>query len=172
VNIDRALDERANEAVGPAGWLVHAGDVAWGRAHLEKYASRLKVARVLVAVGNHDDEDDLVAVFGRENVYERFAIKVAGQEAVIDHYPGDSWQASHKACWQLFGHVHGASNTRRKANPSWALSLDVGVDSHGFRPWTWAELVALLRERKQGWLDWRGAMRDKERGGMAPVGKP
>ena len=168
-----ALVDGINAVLGADDVLIHAGDVAWDNpGALAEFRSRLTVREIYVAVGNHDDEDELAAVFGRDRVFERFAVKVGPQEAVIDHYPGDSWQASHKRAFQLFGHVHGAANARRRQNPAWALSIDVGVDSHGFKPWLWTEeLLPLFAERRAAFDLWAArAYPGKEAGGMAPVG--
>jgi hypothetical protein len=59
---------------------------------------------------------------------------------------------------------------RRSKNPAWAMSLDVGVDDHGFRPWLWKEeLVPLFDSRAAAWGEWRARTypAPKERGGMA-----
>lgn len=163
-----------NHKVGPDDILIHAGDVAWGYGKLEEFAVRLNCKNVYVTVGNHDDEADLRHIFGRDKVFERFMVDINGQKAVIDHYPGDSWEDSHKGAWQLFGHIHGVGNARRRQVPSWALSVDIGVDSHDFRPWSWQELTKLFSERRHLWDDWRAKLRqqDKEKGGMAPDGMP
>jgi calcineurin-like phosphoesterase family protein len=91
---------------------------------------------------------------------------------VIDHYPGYSWQESHKSCWQLFGHVHGAENAKRRQDPAWSLSIDVGVDSHDFKPWLWKEeLVPLFADRKPAFDRWhKQKYSGKGGGGMAPQG--
>ncbi len=168
-----ALVAGINAVLGPDDVLIHAGDVAWKDLYtLFEFRERVTVRDIYVAIGNHDVEDELVAVFGRDKVMERFMIEVGGQRAVIDHYPGYSWQDSHKAAWLLFGHVHGAENAARRQNPAYALSIDVGVDSHEFRPWLWKEeLVPLFAERRPQYDRWRAAKYPgKDGGGMAPVG--
>jgi hypothetical protein len=40
------------------------------------------------------------------------------------------WNRSHHGSWHLYGHSHG-----RLPEPPTLLSMDVGVDTHDFRPW-------------------------------------
>jgi calcineurin-like phosphoesterase family protein len=169
-----ALVDGINSVLGADDVLIHAGDVAWrDLATLQEFRDRLAVKEIYVAIGNHDVESELVQVFGRDRVFERFLVQVGRQRAVVDHYPGYSWQESHKATWLLFGHVHGAANAARKENPQYALSIDVGVDSHDFKPWLWTKLVDLFAARKPAFDRWcRKTYPGKEAGGMAPVGAP
>lgn len=168
-----ALVDGINAALGAADVLIHAGDVAWkgGVAELGEFRDRLKVREIHVVVGNHDDASDLTAVFGADRVHERICLSVGGQEAVVDHYPGDRWHNSHRGSWLLFGHTHGAINRQRRAFPGWALSADVGVDSHEFRPWLWDELSILFAPRWPAWKAWKDKeYPGKDAGGMAPDG--
>lgn len=175
---DDYLIDRCNARLGEDAVLIHCGDVAWnGRAKLGEYRDRLRAKAVYVCVGNHDDEDDLVHVFGREFVAERWEVAVDGpggvRTAVADHYPGHSWQGSHRGTWLLFGHVHGKLDRRHETNPGWLLSQDAGVESHGFGPWLWQEeLVPLFDGRRVAWQAWRDReyATPKELGGMAVKG--
>jgi calcineurin-like phosphoesterase family protein len=172
---DNALVDRINAALGPDDVLLHGGDVAWGDVRkLGEFYERLRVREVYVAVGNHDSDDDLRCVFGEGRVDERWLVTVAGpggdRTAVLDHYPGHSWHSSHKGAWQLFGHVHGAMDRRHEQHPGWLLSLDVGVDSHDFKPWLWhEELVPAMDRRVPAWKEWRDReyATPKEQGGMS-----
>lgn len=171
---DDALVERINDTLGPDDVLIHAGDVAWrGLETLREFRERVRVREIYFTVGNHDKEEDLCEVFGRERVAERFALTVGEQLAIVDHYPADRWHNSHYGSWLLFGHCHGALNAARRTNPAYSMSIDIGVDSHDFRPWLWPELVALFAERKPTFERWRAkAYPGKDAGGMAPVGLP
>lgn len=177
---DDALVEAINERAGPGDILLLLGDVAWGEPggtglrKLQEFYDRLLVRNVVVIAGNHDAEDDLRKVFGDGYVHERLMVTVDGpggrREAVLDHYPGYSWDRSHHGCWQLFGHVHGNLDGRHETNPAWLLSLDVGVDSHDYRPWLWhEELVPLMDRRRPEWQKWKETAYavPKDRGGMA-----
>src|SRR5579883_798390 len=119
---DDTLIAECNRLLGPDDVLVHAGDVAWnGLTKLAEYRRRLNVGTVYVAVGNHDDESDLAAVFGGDFVFERFRLEVDGpgglRSAVVSHYPEHTWDGSHKGVFHLYGHVHGKLDGRHAGNP-------------------------------------------------------
>lgn len=177
---DTALVDAINEVSTPQTLLLLGGDVAWGTPggsglkKLKELYDRLIPRDIRVVIGNHDDEEDLRTVFGSDSVYERLRLVVDGpggrREAVLDHFPGHSWEGSHKGTYQLFGHVHGAFDDRHLTNPGWLLSLDVGVDSHDYRPWSWHdEIVPMMDARRAEWQRWRDAAypTPKEKGGMA-----
>lgn len=171
---DDFLVDSINAALGPDDYLLHAGDVCWnGLEKLREFRDRLRVKNIYVAVGNHDSQEDLAAAFGGDRVAERWMVHVDGpggrRSAVLDHFPGYSWEGSHKGTWQLFGHVHGKLDNRHVNNPQWLLSLDVGVDSHNFEPWLWhEELLPLFDSRMTTWRAWRDQAyaTPKEKGGM------
>jgi len=52
------------------------------------------------------------------------------------------WNLSHHGSWHLYGHSHG-----NLPDTPTSLSMDVGVDTHGFRPWHFDEISTLMAER-------------------------
>lgn len=181
---DDAIIANINRVAGPDDVLFLLGDIAWGEPggsglkKLRQFRDRLACREIHVMVGNHDDETDLRTVFGDAFVYERLFVQVDGpagrREAVLDHFGADVWHRSHHGSWLLFGHSHGGLDGRHLKNPAWLLSLDVGVDSHDFRPWLWhEELVPLMDSRRAAWQAWRDATYStpKDKGGMAINGR-
>jgi calcineurin-like phosphoesterase family protein len=176
---DASMAWLANETVGwdSGGILIHAGDVAWSPQALRHYCEALAMD-VYVVVGNHDNEDDLVRVFGTDRVFERLRLEVENADksvttAIIDHYPNDVWRDSHKGAIHLFGHVHGGENERRRKFPRWALSGDCGVDSHQYRPWLWhEEILPHFAARRERFEQWRTLRYAGKIGGLAPRGEP
>lgn len=66
------------------------------------------------------------------------------QVIVLCHYALRVWDRSHYGSWHLFGHSHGHL-------PGLGLSLDIGVDCHGYRPLSLAEVadnMRLLQQRR------------------------
>ncbi len=61
---------------------------------------------------------------------------------VLCHYPMREWNQCKRGSWHLFGHVHG-----RLDHAPLGYSLDVGVDTHDFRPWTFDEIEAVFATR-------------------------
>ena len=51
-------------------------------------------------------------------------------------------ESKHRGSWHLYGHSHG----RLPEVPN-SLSMDVGVDTHDFRPWHFDEIKAAMNER-------------------------
>lgn len=170
---DDALVDNINWTVGPGDLLLILGDVAWGREKLAEFRSRLGAFEVVVCVGNHDDEDELAEVFGRSRVFERLMLVVEGsggdRKFVCDHFPAHSWEQSHHGTGHLFGHVHGRLDHRRLGENQFALTLDVGVDSHDYKPWNLREeIIPLFDRSRPRWKTWRDVTYgDKDRGAMA-----
>ena len=50
------------------------------------------------------------------------------------------WPHRARGAWQLYGHSHG-----NLPDDPLALSMDVGVDSHDFRPWHFDEIQAVMK---------------------------
>jgi hypothetical protein len=49
------------------------------------------------------------------------------------------WPHHAQGAWHLYGHSHG-----NLPDEPFALSLDIGVDTHDFRPWHFDELRAVM----------------------------
>jgi len=49
---------------------------------------------------------------------------------------------SGRGAWQLYGHSHG-----NLADDPLSLSMDVGVDTHDFRPWHFEEVQAAMQAK-------------------------
>ena len=56
---------------------------------------------------------------------------------------------SHHGAWHLYGHSHGNLPDTRTS-----LSMDVGVDTHDFRPWHFDEINLLMTEKAKGLSDY------------------
>ena len=61
---------------------------------------------------------------------------------VLFHYPMKVWNAQHYGTFHLFGHVHGTLE-----DDVTVLSLDVGVDCHGYAPISYNEVKNLMKEK-------------------------
>lgn len=186
--MNREIVNRINEVARPQDILWHLGDVAWhGKRMAAEFFRNLNCKNIILVWGNHDEPDfaDLIPLQKASPRYDKtladeqsilpcydqlFAI-IDGQKVHMNHYPNDTWEESHKGMWHFYGHVHGAKNNRHRECAGWALSLDVGVDSHNFYPWTMEELRALTAKRRPDWEAYRNKWKDKEDGGMTPVSK-
>lgn len=135
--MDRAMVEAINGAVGPGDRLIHLGDFAGPlvpkRERIEHAAAirrRLRCREIHLVAGNHDPAE-------REAFRELFAsvsqiVSLKGwpggrHRVVLCHYPMRTWQGRAGGAMHLYGHAHAAL-------ASLGRSVDVGVDAHAFRP--------------------------------------
>jgi calcineurin-like phosphoesterase family protein len=155
-----------NSVVPKDGKVFNLGDVSLTANPKELYDVLQQLnGEIHLVVGNHE-HDALGKPFIRErwasinDVAEIFVddeeITYGKQHIVMCHYPMIVWNGSHRGSWQLFGHVHGGlSNKGVIKHP--VTSLDVGVDSHNYTPWSYQEVKeqitkqALGNESKQEW---------------------
>lgn len=164
--MNRDMVELWNDTVPEDGTVFHLGDVSL-TANPKKLEELLKQlnGKIHLVVGNHE-HDALDKTYNRErwetisDVAEIFIkdeeITYGEQHIVMCHYPMVVWNGSHRGSWQLFGHVHGGLSNKGVINHP-LTSLDVGVDTHNFTPWTYQQVKeqitkqSLGNEAKQKW---------------------
>jgi calcineurin-like phosphoesterase family protein len=154
--MDEALVARWNERVRPGDMVYHLGDFCYRSSRgADNYLRRLNGEIHLVA-GNHDGEtlSHHAQLFASVSVIRE--VHAGGRRIVLCHYPMREWHGSRRKAWHLFGHVHGRLNHQPHG-----YSLDVGADSHDFRPWGLDEI-----ERQFGKRD------DPFASGRRPRGSP
>lgn len=127
----------------------HDNDITWflgdfsfykDKAQVEILLGRLRGRKFLI-LGNHDQS------FHRDiGGWEKIFYRVVEQTFVpgthpwtLSHFPHLSWNHSHRGSFHLHGHTHGKVPFDPKIR-----RLDVGVDSHEFRPWHQDEIVEKL----------------------------
>ena len=69
-------------------------------------------------------------------------VHAAKQRIVLCHYAMRVWPHHAQGAWHLYGHSHG-----NLPDEPLALSLDVGVDTHEFRPWHFDEIQAVMQPK-------------------------
>jgi calcineurin-like phosphoesterase family protein len=52
------------------------------------------------------------------------------------------WLHHGRGTWQLYGHLHG-----NLPDDPLSLSMDVGVDTHDFRPWLFGEVEKVMKAK-------------------------
>lgn len=141
-----------NEMVGENDVIYHLGD--FSNKNL-KYAEEVLVmlnGKKFLCFGNHDKH---IRKFSRyfEDMRESFIIETsAGQAIFLGHFLHKIWPRSHYGSWHLFGHSHGGMNEYAKTE---GKLLDVGVDSHNFRPWSLVEVAQVMAARPLNFNDLR-----------------
>lgn len=138
-----AIIERWNATVKENNDIYIVGDfsmcgVKATRAILEQLNGRKHLI-----VGDHD-KSALKCKEHFVSIADRMFVSVNGQGIFLSHYCHKVWRKSHYGTWHLFGHSHGGLN--EYATKEGKL-LDVGVDSHDFRPWSFEQVAEVMATR-------------------------
>lgn len=145
--MDELMVYRWNEYVKPNDTVYYLGDFCMGRTmeDAEKHFKRLN-GKVYLVEGNHDAWTTAKAFFPNtkesyvQKLEQQHLLKVDGEKIILSHYPMRSWYNSHYGSWHLYGHVHGAL-------PDYGLSIDVGVDTNDFYPYSFEQVRDIMKKR-------------------------
>ena len=130
-SINRVVDSQSN--------LYVLGDLGFHRNldNLRKYLSRIKCRNIHIVIGNHDRMTDLITL-RREgvilDVQQKIIVQKNKKSIVCFHYPMREWEGYYRGYYHAFGHCHGTQ-------PPYEKSMDVGVDSIGYEPIEFDDLV-------------------------------
>ena len=152
-DMNRALITAWNERVTGNDTVFILGDLFYRCADPEPILQQLKGRKQLI-IGNHDsswmDKVDLSKYFVSVDPFLEITDGVRG--ITLCHYPLLTWK--HKLrTFMVHGHIH--NDTTSDFFPLLAVRervLNAGVDINGFRPVTFAELVANNRIFKEQFL--------------------
>ena len=140
--MNRTILERLNSLVKANDILYFLGDFCIGpKARATELRLQIRCKKIFAVLGNHDKDT--------RKLTEEFCwlgdlaeVSINGQRIVLCHYAMRVWNhSSHSAC-HLYGHSHG-----RLTNLDTSLSMDVGVDTHDFRPWHFDEIGDRMKAR-------------------------
>lgn len=131
--MDAALIERWNEAVGAHDEIWHLGDFVLRGAAAEALLARLHGTKHLLT-GNNDPPSTRGAA-GWSSVRDYAEIEAGGLRLVLCHYPFRSWNGQGRGALNLHGHSHGRMKPLLR-------QVDVGVDAWDFRPVPVAAVLA------------------------------
>jgi calcineurin-like phosphoesterase family protein len=124
-----------NKLIKSGDQVWHLGDFAW-RTH-SRFINLLNGQHFLIK-GNHDHKTDLKNIVGFSKIERTAQIKVGNQLFWLSHFSHRVWPQSHFGSIHLYGHSHGSL-------PGLGRSMDVGVDTNGFRPYHLDEILALFK---------------------------
>ena len=135
VAMNSAILERLNSAVKANDVLYFLGDFCIGpKARALELRREIRCKKIFAVPGNHDkDTRKLTQEFSW--LGDLAEISINGQRIVLCHYAMRVWNHSSHGAWHLFGHSHGRLPTLETS-----LSMDVGVDTHDFHPWSFDEI--------------------------------
>ena len=128
-----------NSVVKPEDYLYILGDLGFHRNFIEllRCLSEINCKNIHVIKGNHDSLSDLVQL-KRNNVIadvkEMKTVQKGSKSVFCCHYPMREWPGFYRGHYHAYGHVHATL-------PIFEKSIDVGVDSIGFTPIEFDELV-------------------------------
>ena len=143
--MDAVMINRWNSVVKPKDTVYHLGDFSLANRvdHIFKQLN----GTVYIIRGNHDrwvNKNAFFPITKEGSVFlipAQYELKHMGETIVLSHYPMISWNKSFHGSWHLFGHVHGILNPYGK-------SLDVGVDTHEFYPYSFEEVKSIMDNRE------------------------
>jgi calcineurin-like phosphoesterase family protein len=120
--------------------VIVCGDFCWRDP--DRWLGRLHGKKIL-CVGNHDKKGLLSDKRSFSEVWQRLERVFDGKLVICDHYPLASWRSSVHGSWHFHSHCH----CRMRRVPG-LLRFDVGVDGHGYEPWPWTELHAIMEQEE------------------------
>jgi calcineurin-like phosphoesterase family protein len=140
--MDQAILERLNASAKPNDTLYFLGDFCMrSQARVLAYRKRIHCKKISAVPGNHDKQ--------ARNLKEEFSwldnlaeLSIHGHPIVLSHYALRVWNRSNRGSWHLYGHSHG----RLPEAPN-SLSMNVGVDTHNFRPWHYDEIADSMAKK-------------------------
>ena len=138
---DEALIENWNKTVSKKDEVYHLGDFSFGKnKDVRKLRFRLN-GKIHLILGNHDYRNKVNRLENTfSSIHELITIKHERQIIVLCHYALRVWDRSRYNTWQLYGHSHGNLSSVGK-------QLDVGVDSHNYRPISFEEVKEIMKTK-------------------------
>lgn len=139
IEMNELMIIRWNLVVQPSDTIYHLGDFSLGGsvAEIEDIFNRLNGHKILIK-GNHDEKNNKILYRLKwENIRETQLIRIEDKFIWLSHYAHRSWPHSHVGSYHLYGHSHGNL-------PNLGKSMDVGVDTHNYYPYTWQEIKSIL----------------------------
>jgi calcineurin-like phosphoesterase family protein len=142
--MDAAILANLNNVVRAQDVLYFLGDFCLGGPDQAlRYRDRIVCRNIHLVEGNHDEAlRDVAGAFSSSN--QLVEVRVGNQRIVLCHYAMRVWHHARRGVWHLYGHSHG-----NLADDPATLSIDVGVDSHDFRPWHFDEITTVMNAKRK-----------------------
>lgn len=145
---DSYLIDCINKTVSTSDHLYILGDLGFHKDYLSLATkmAEINTHNVHIIRGNHDDIKDLIRLQedGLIVEYKEMKIVKKGNNRIFCcHYPMREWYGFYRGYYHAFGHVH---NTLQP----YERSMDVGVDSIGYHPIEFDNLVNTIDSYNEG----------------------
>ena len=145
--MDRYMVRAWNSVVRKNDIVYHLGDISHKRCDADRANDLVAQCNGIkrLIVGNHETDGDVdysktfqervkldTALFDwvNEGYHETM---IDGVLIIMSHYALETWHDMSKKSIQLHGHSHGKLKPKTRR-------LDVGVDTHDFKPWSWDQI--------------------------------
>jgi calcineurin-like phosphoesterase family protein len=143
VEMNQVILDNLNSKVEEDDWLYFLGDMAFVRDEqiLINWLDKVRCKNIAFIKGNHDRAASKI----RDRFFwyrDMMEIEVENQPIVLCHYAMRVWNKSHHGAWQLYGHSHGSLPD----DPN-ALSMDVGVDTNNFQPYSMDDIRLIMSKK-------------------------
>lgn len=133
--MDGVIIENWNKIIKKQDIVYHLGDFAW-KTPLE-YKNRLN-GQIHLCEGNHDRVNkDFIKSLSSFSQIKIIKNPIGGGKITLCHYAMRTWYKSYDGYWHLYGHSHGLLDRYGK-------SMDVGVDTNHFKPYSIDEIAELI----------------------------
>lgn len=144
-----------NEVVGKEDIVYHLGDFSFKNSSETKLIRESLNGKIYLCLGSHDKGvKKSYSLF--DNIQESYFIQIEidgkTQQIFMSHYLHKIWPMSHYGSWCLFGHSHGGMDEYAEKE---GKLIDVGVDSHNFKPWNFDEIDDIMKTRPLNFNDLR-----------------
>lgn len=143
---------KCNEVIKPNDTLYYLGDFAFALygdiTKVYDLRNQINCKNFKYVLGNHDkhikkNKKRLLQDEVFEEIEYYMEVKYYGKNIVLFHHPITSWNDMHKGFYHLYGHCHNSLPD----NPN-SLSLDCGVDTHNFYPYSFEEVDDRMSKKK------------------------
>jgi len=132
-----------NDTVPPHGEVIILGDISFTNTSTTIEILTQLNGNLHLVLGNHDKKLANATLNIFKTVSEVKEIYIQDYESgrktrvFMSHYSHQIWNNSHHGSYHLFGHSHNTIEGIGK-------SMDVGLDTHNYIPYTWEEIDKLL----------------------------
>ena len=138
--MNRQIIENFQEVVKEGDLTFFIGDTSFNL--VDKYLDQIPGDKVLIR-GNHDHRSykkwDFASPYCM--IKDVHLLKHNGNKFFLSHYSHRVWPESHFGSFHLYGHSHGTL-------PGFGRSMDVGVDTNNFYPYSVDEVTRILSAKR------------------------
>ena len=127
-----------NSVVAPEDVVYIIGDFAF--SDHKRFLDALNGTKHLIA-GSHDMVPREIIGNELQSVQKYKELTIKNQRIILSHCPLRCWEYAQEGSIHLFGHVHGRVTT-------YNLSMDVGVDTHNYTPYSLEEILQYMSNKK------------------------